>query len=134
MKLFLASSLDKTLPLLKPCIGRQDLSEIKVLFVPNAADPYKEKWWVDLDRNEFLELGYKVNEVDIRTMGEAEFSKALAEADVLHVCGGSVYYLIDLIRKQNLEQVIIDAVKSDRIIYTGTSAGSIIVSESIAAF
>ncbi len=134
MKLFLASSLDKTLPLLKSFIGRQDASEIKILFVPNAADPYKEKWWVDLDRNKFLELGYKVNEIDVRNMEEVEFSKVLAEVDILHICGGSVYYLIDLIRKQNIEHVIIDAVKSDRIVYTGTSAGSIIVSESIAAF
>ena len=52
----------------------------------------------------------------------------------MHVCGGSVYYLIDLIRKRNLEQIIIDAVKNEKIIYTGTSAGSIIVSASIAAF
>ena len=133
MKLFLASSLDKTLPLLQPLLTKKP-GELNVLFIANAADPYSEKFWVDWDRAKFIELGYKIIEIDLRNVSADEFSKALDGSQILHGCGGSVYYLIDLIRKQNLEQIIIDAVKNEKVIYTGTSAGSIVVSASIAAF
>lgn len=133
MKLFLASSLDKTLSLLKPLLS--DVIKTRVVFVANAADPYnKDKWWVDLDRERFKEFGYKITEVDLRNTSKDEFSNILKDADILHVCGGSVFYLINLIRKKNLEEIFIKAIKNEEVIYTGTSAGSIIVSKSIASF
>ena len=50
MKLFLASSLDKTLPLFEPLLvpATKEPSNLKVIFIANAADPYQEKWWIDL--------------------------------------------------------------------------------------
>lgn len=133
MKLFLASSLDRTLPLVEPLFSRVP-KDMRVLFVANAADPYDKKWWIDLDRKKFAELGYRVIEIDLRALSVADFTLALANADLLHVCGGSVYYLVNLLRERGLDAVIIDAVKNGNVIYTGSSAGSIIISRSIAAF
>ena len=133
MKLFLASSIDKTATLLTPLLSKEP-KLTRLLFVANAADPYTEKWWIDLDRDKFIELGFQLTEIDLRRVSAEEFLKMLNESDELHICGGSVYYLINLIRENNLDKIIINAVKSEKIIYTGTSAGSIIVSRSIAAF
>lgn len=133
MKLFLASSLDKTLPLLRQFFPDEP-DKTHVIFIANAADPYKEKWWVDLDRNKFKELGYLLKEVDIRNISPDAFSDILKDAAILHICGGSVYYLMHLLQEKNLVKGIVDAVTTGNIFYTGTSAGSIIASRSIAAF
>ena len=132
MKLFLASSADKTVYFLKeliPNIGRQ------VLFISNAADPYEgDISWVDRDREAFKKLGYAINEVDLRTLTPDMFKKSIDVADIVHMCGGSVYYIVALLRERDLEQILTDAIISDQVVYSGTSAGSIIVSRSIKAF
>lgn len=128
MKLFLASSIDKTIGLFKPLasgVGN------KVLFVTNAADMHQNPWWVDLDRKAFIDQGYNLTELDLREVSADELKKFLLSHDILHVCGGSVYYLLGLILEKGLDSVIKQAIKDETIIYTGTSAGSIIVSQNI---
>ncbi len=129
MKLFLTSSADKTLPLLKglvPNVGTE------VLFVANASDPYdREHWWVELDRQVFKKLGFNIHEVDVRNITPQVFERMLRESDVLHVCGGSVYYIMALLREQKLDESIIQAIRDDIVVYSGTSAGSVIVSNNL---
>ncbi|MEX2090589.1 MAG: Type 1 glutamine amidotransferase-like domain-containing protein [Candidatus Paceibacterota bacterium] len=128
MKLFLASSLDKTISLLKQRIPE---SAKRVVFVANAADPCDERWWVDLDREAFKKHGFKIVEVDLRETDKDQFEQKLKSADILHFCGGSVFYLLSLLKQKDLEGLIVDYVKGDKIIYTGTSAGSIIPSPAL---
>lgn len=133
MKLFLASSANKTLPLLSklvPALGKN------VLFVANAADPYNagDKFWVDDDRNAFKELGYQIHEADLRETTPGHLEQLLKAEDILHICGGSVYYLISLLREKGLERAILNAIKNNLVVYTGTSAGSIIVSKNLKPF
>jgi dipeptidase E len=132
MKLFLASSTDKTLSLLKevaPNIGTE------VLFVANASDPYEgDHWWVELDRQAFKQYGFNIREVDLRSTTPQALEQMLRESDVLHVCGGSVYYLVALLRDKRLDEVITRAICDTTLVYTGASAGSIIVSDNIKAF
>ena len=52
MKLFLASSLDKTMPLLFERMAKP-AGETKVLFVANAGDPFQEQPWIVNDREAF---------------------------------------------------------------------------------
>jgi peptidase E len=131
MKLFLASSANKTIHLLKdlyPEVGT------KVLFIANAADPYEDTWWVDLDRNAFIDAGYAVTDLDLRNTNEPTFKELLTQTDVLHVCGGSVSYLGWLLKEKNVTASLLEAVMSDNVVYTGTSAGSMIVSKDLAMF
>lgn len=133
MKLFLASSLDKTLPLLKPLL--QDTPATKVAFIANASDNAEgDAWWVHNDREKFKELGYQTTDIDLRAIAAEELQTALVEADILHVAGGSVFYLLGLIRKRGFETIIVDAIKNGSIVYTSTSAGAMIMGPSIAMF
>lgn len=128
MKLFLASSLNKTISLL---IQRIPKSAKRVAFVANAADPTDDPWWINLDREAFKKSGFEITEVDLRKVNKEEFEKVLINTDILHFGGGSVFYLLSLLKQQNLEGLIIDYVKTGKVIYTGTSAGSIIPSPSL---
>ena len=131
MKLFLASSVDKTLSKLEtlcPGIGKN------VLFIANAADPYKDTYWVDWDRDAFKKLGYALTEIDLRKTTADQFANQLATADILHLCGGSVSYLGWILRDKGLDALIVESVRNEKVVYTGTSAGSMIVSKDIAMF
>lgn len=131
MKLFLASAIHQTLPLLKtvvPNVGN------RVLFVENAADNHEDRWFVDIDHKAFIEQGYQIAKVDLRETSPEQLKSLIDQTDILHICGGSVYYLVSTIRANSLDQVIKQAILEEKIVYTGTSAGSIIVSKSIKPF
>ncbi|HEY4474978.1 MAG TPA: Type 1 glutamine amidotransferase-like domain-containing protein [Candidatus Paceibacterota bacterium] len=129
MKLFLASSLDETISLLESRLNKP-IKDNTVLFIANAADPLENPWWVDLDRNKFLGAGYKITEVDLRKLSHEEFVKSLENSDIVHVCGGSVFYLLSVLKREGFGEAIVKAIREDKVIYTGTSAGSVVVSKS----
>ena len=130
MKLFLASSFVETANLFKKKIGK--IKGKKVVLIANASDTHKGKtWWVDDDRNAFKKLGCLVKDIDLRIISKIDLEKVLQESDIIHFCGGSVLYLINLLREKGFDKLIIDSVRKDRIIYTGTSAGSMIVAEDL---
>lgn len=126
MKLFLASSFDTVSDLL---VGKLDHkpSELKVLFVANAADHYEDRWWIDLDRKAFQRHGFTLEELDLRQLDAQQLGAKLKSADILHICGGSVLYLLGLLQQKQMVRVIYDAVRNGTVLYTGTSAGSVIV-------
>jgi len=131
MKLFLASSADKTIHLLKKISPE---TGTRVLFIANAADPYDDQFWVEWDRVAFKKAGYQLTEVDLRKTDSKSFKQLLSDSDVLHVCGGSVSYLGLLLTDTGIAKVITEAIKNEQIVYTATSAGAMIVSEDLAMF
>ncbi len=128
MKLFLASAFNQTAEKLVDCVG--DVIGKKVIFIENASDvdDVEDKWWIRVDREAYERLGAEVITADLRLLSAGDFEKLLKQSDIIHFCGGSVFYLIDLIKKKGLKDSLVDAIKKDEIIYTGTSAGSMIVS------
>jgi dipeptidase E len=131
MKLFLASSLNQSISFLVPKLSKP-ASGLKVLFIANPADPYKnDKWWIKVDRDAFMQIGCEVIDADLRVISEQEFISKIKQADILHICGGSVLYILQLLKKNNFGKIIIDQVKSGQIIYTGSSAGSMIAAEDL---
>lgn len=130
MKLFLASSLGTTAKLLSLKIGNP--KSWNVLFISNAADAVGSGApWVLSDRRALIGLGYNLIDLDLREVDEVVFTEKLRGVDMIHFCGGSVVYLISLLRKQGLVDVLISAVRSGKVVYSGTSAGSMIVAEDL---
>jgi peptidase E len=130
MKLFLASSFDQSVSLFQKIFGSK--KGRKVIFIANAADNHKgDKWWVKSDRDAFLKLGCKVTDVDLRSITKKDLAKLLKESDIIHFCGGSVIYLICIIKERGFVKLINEAVRKGGVIYTGTSAGSMIVAEDL---
>ncbi|NTV44709.1 MAG: type 1 glutamine amidotransferase-like domain-containing protein [Candidatus Yonathbacteria bacterium] len=131
MKLFLASSLNQTMQKFDACI-EGGLRGKTVLFVANAADPYDgTQEWVEDDRVAFEKFGCTVQEADLRTFDEDKFCNLLDTSDIIHFCGGSVLYLMSLIREKGLEDVLKEYVLDEKIIYSGTSAGSMIPAQDL---
>ena len=130
MRLFLASSFDEVAELLPMKAG--SIENKRVLFVANAADNHTgDKWWLKTDKDAFIKLGCEVSDLDLRLVSPKDLEEKLNKADILHFCGGSVIYLASLIKNRDLVKPITDAVRDGKVIYTGTSAGSMLVSEDL---
>ena len=130
MTLFLASSLQNTISILAmkaPKVGKG----CQVMFIRNAADEVEEPWWVRSDREAFTSLGCEIVDVDLRKTTKEEMRELLGRSEVIHFCGGSVLLLLSVLQKSGLAGVVVDAVRKGEIIYTGTSAGSMIAAKDV---
>ena len=63
-KLFLASNAYKVLDKFVELLDSPP-SDLIVAFIPTAADVYKDKTFIDEDRNKLTELGFKILEINI---------------------------------------------------------------------
>lgn len=127
MKLFLSSTLEETMPLFTKAMGTKP-KKTRVLFIANAADPYKEKYWIDFDRQAWIRAGYQLIEIDLRNTTDDSLINILDNSDVIHMCGGNTFYLLSLLQDKGFVDIIADFVRKNKIIYSGTSAGSILAS------
>ncbi len=131
MKLFLASSFAQTSKLLEQRL-QKPIKGKKIVFIANPADySTGDKWWIKADRDAFIKLGCNVIDVDLRTISDKDLKKYLETSDIIHLCGGSVFYTILLIKEKGFDNMIKEFIEKDKIIYSGTSAGSMIVSEDL---
>lgn len=83
--------------------------------------------WMEHYDAELKAIGLQYDGVNISE--EADLSN-LKEYDIYYVCGGNTFYILDRLRKTNLDKVILKAVDNDKF-YVGVSAGSIIAGPSI---
>lgn len=129
MQLFLSSIFvsvaDKFLDFLgKPPEG------LKVAFVPTAADNYEDKWFVDADREKLKELGFTVKDVSLAGKTFEQLKSELAGMDMVFVGGGNSFYLLQETRKSGFDKLVSEMVQSG-VVYVGSSAGSLLVCESV---
>lgn len=127
MKLFLASAFDQVASLLEKKL-QKNIKGNKVIFIANPADNHQgDKWWVKIDHDAYEDLGCEVIDTDLRTVPLDDFEKLLETSDIIHICGGSVFYALGLMREKGFDGLIVDSVRKEKIVYAGTSAGSMIV-------
>ena len=130
MKLLLSST-STGLSLLAKKLPRKGKG-MKVLFSENAADAIPGKhFWVKNDRKAFEKLGCKVLEIDLRKVSKNDFAGLLKEADIIHFCGGSPMCLLALLETKGFATLLAKNVRAGKLIYTGTSAGSMISAKSV---
>lgn len=101
-----------------------------VCFIPTAADPEKDKWFVVKAKNEIKEIGMKLKEVDLKNETKVSLLRKFSKCDVIYVNGGNTFYLLDWIRKSGFDRIIPKLLKMGKI-YVGSSAGSYITCPTI---
>lgn len=105
--------------------------DVTVAFVATAADIYENKWFVDADRNKLIAQGFKIKEVSLASKTAEELEPEIASCKVIFVAGGNTFYLLQQVRESGFDEVIRKLANTD-VVYVGSSAGSIIVTPTIA--
>lgn len=104
--------------------------DTKVLFITSASKTKKHEWYVNRTKGELLELGIKEDNLITYHSGDKPSKDILNEINLIFVCGGNTFYLLERIRESGLDKDIVEMIKKD-VFYIGASAGSIIVSPNI---
>lgn len=103
------------------------VAKIKISFVPTAARSEEEITHVKDSFNELLSLGIKEKNIEIVDLSS---QTSIDSADVLYVCGGNTFYLLNEFNRYGFSKKINEFVDRGGL-YLGVSAGSIVVGPSI---
>lgn len=106
-------------------------SELRLVYIPTAANPSKDKWFIDADRKRFTEMGIRFQELDINGKTPEELLSALRPTHAVFVAGGNTFYLLEKAKESGFDKVIRKVV-DDGVIYIGGSAGAVIAGPTIA--
>lgn len=111
---------DTFLRLLKKPTG-----QIHAIFIPTASRTEDELKYVEESRQELVDLG--INNITTLNLDRKVTAEEINSADVIYVCGGNTFYLLQKIRESGLDQLL----PSYSGLYIGVSAGSIVVGPNI---
>lgn len=128
-KLFLASIVSNIIEELLEILPKP-ANELTVAFIPTAADPYKDKWFVEDDRNKLKEKSFNLKDVDIKGKAKQELEDDLKDIDIIFVAGGNTFYLLEKARESGFDEIVKELVQKG-VIYVGSSAGATFVCPTI---
>jgi dipeptidase E len=104
--------------------------QLTAAFIPTAADPYEDKWFIDKDRNKLKERGFHLKDVDIKGKSKGELIAELEGMDIVFVAGGNTFYLLEKAKESGLYEIVKESVEKG-VIYVGSSAGTILAGPTI---
>jgi len=105
--------------------------DYNIAFVTTASEVEEgDHWWINNDRNKLIELGFNLAEFSITGLTKSEIEKKLKNIDIIFVCGGNVFYLLDQVIKTGFNQILLEKSQQD-LIYIGSSAGSMVVGKKV---
>lgn len=103
-----------------------ELNKVMLVF---GARTEEEMSYVEQSLMELVNLGIPKENISKVNISE-EVKLKEKNFDVLYICGGNTFYILDRLRKTKIAELIKDLVKLGSI-YIGVSAGSIIAGKSI---
>ena len=126
---FLTSVASRVIHLL-PQLANITPSQTPVSFIPNAADNSSNPWWIKEDRDKLIQLGFPVQDTDLRQLTGPALLNRLSLSKLIFVAGGNTFYLLQKFHDSGLFENI--STLLDRgIIYIGSSAGSVLAGPDI---
>lgn len=105
------------------------------LVISNALDGYADdRRAADTCRQIAMlsEVGLDAEALDLREHDSSTLAEAVGEPDFLWVRGGNVFTLRMALARSGMDALILDALREDRFVYAGFSAGPCVLAPSLA--
>jgi len=77
-----------------------------------------------------IDVGFSIEDVDIKGKNEKELRKMLKDKDIVYVQGGNTFYLLKYVKESGFDKVVKELIQKG-LIYIGVSAGSYIACPTI---
>ena len=101
-----------------------------ITFIPTAANVEEITFYVSSDMDVLTKCGFEVELLDISLCEEKYIYNQIMKNDFLFVSGRNTFYLLQEMKKKNVEQMITQFINDGKT-YIGSSAGSVILSKNI---
>ncbi len=98
-------------------------NQLKLAYVVTASNPEANKSYVVKDRNQLVEAGFQIEDVDLDGKQERELRQLLKGKDIIYVQGGNTFYLLKCARESGFDKIVTELIEKGTI-YIGVSAGS----------
>lgn len=104
------------------------------VFIDTAADMYNkaEEEWLQVDRRALVDHGFSVSDYSLVNKSKKQVFKDLAEIDLIFVAGGNTFFLLEHAQKSGFVELIQENAFPNAV-YVGSSAGSVLLCDDIAA-
>ena len=108
----------------------KDMSLVKALFIPTAAINAGAIAVLPKCMNDLLKCGIKDENIKVYDLHTGMSTEELHRYDVVYLCGGDTYYLLERINETGFNKTLMEYIQSDGLVI-GVSAGSLIFSNNI---
>lgn len=109
-------------------------SDHLVACITTACNPYITKQkptpWLDNDREAFMNLGFKLKNIDIQGKTPKQLTDELDTCTIIFVAGGNTFYLLQEAQKSGFLDIVRSKIQAGTV-YIGSSAGSILATNDI---
>lgn len=107
---------------------KKPMYEHRVAFIPTAARTPEERDFTKISHDELVELGIRPEMIEVVNLDNTSVTpEFLSRFDIIYVCGGNTFYLLDAVNKSGFR----NAIKLFDGLYIGVSAGTLITGPSI---
>ena len=113
----------------KEIIKKYIKNNSKIGFIATASEIDDDKWYMEKDRKELIDMNYTLIDIDITNESKEEIIGKYNSVDVIFVAGGNSFYLLQQLKNKNVFEELIQFANNK--IYIGASAGSCIACPSI---
>ena len=108
----------------------KDMSLVKALFIPTDAI---NAWAIAVlpkCMNDLLKCGIKDENIKVYDLHTGMTTEDIQQYDVVYLCGGDTYYLLERINKTGFNKTLMEYIKKDGLVI-GVSAGSLLFANNI---
>lgn len=101
----------------------------KIGFIPTASELDKDRWYMEKDKTDLINMNYNLIEIDITNENKENIIKKINQVDALYIAGGNCFYLLEQIKIKEVLDEIINFANTKT--YIGASAGACIACPNI---
>ena len=105
-------------------------NQIKLAHIITASKAEKDTSYMMSDKQQMIEAGFQVEDIDIEGKNEVELRDLLKDKDIIYVQGGNTFYLLKYVQESGFDKVVKELIEKG-VIYIGVSAGSYIACPTI---
>lgn len=102
----------------------KDCSVLMIAYIQNS----DEQLYADESKKELADLG--ISNIHLFNLKEERINSQ-RHYDVIYVCGGNTFSILDRMRITGVDKFILNSIKNNEVVYFGVSAGSIIAGPNI---
>lgn len=74
----------------------------KIGFIPTASELDSDRWYMEKDKNDLINMKYSITNIDITNEKKEEILKKFNSIDAIFIAGGNCFYLLQQLKQKDI--------------------------------